>query len=286
TALDLIRRSIPWSRCEPGSKACFDAQIGLCPGVCTGAISKAEYRKIIKQLIQFFEGKKEKIVKGMRREMNTLAKKKDFEGAAILRNKIFALEHIQDVALITRDDVQLAQGVTADRPSGTPRSPNASRIEAYDIAHIGGTSTVASMVVFENGVPNKNAYRKFKIKSFEGTDDVAAMEEIMRRRLTRAQTDPTTWPLPMVFVIDGGEGQVNRVMEVMREFGLTIPVIGIAKGFDRKQDRLVYNRGDETTEKIATSMKEVMQKARDEAHRFAGAYHRVLRSKASGIPRR
>lgn len=286
TALDLIRKSIPWSRCEPNGRACFDSQIGLCPGVCTGAISKEDYRKIVKQLIQFFEGKKEKIVKQMRKEMNAAARSKDFEGAVILRNKIFALEHIQDVALITRDDAQLAQGVPTDRSSGTPRSLATSRIEAYDIAHIGGTSTVASMVVFEDGVAKRDAYRKFKIKSFEGTDDVAAMEEVMRRRLARAKTDPTTWPLPMVLVIDGGEGQVNRVREVVAEFGLSIPIIGIAKGFDRKQDRLVYDRSDEATVTIAKTMKETMQKARDEAHRFAGAYHRVLRSKASGIPKR
>ncbi|KKW30059.1 MAG: UvrABC system protein C [Candidatus Uhrbacteria bacterium GW2011_GWD2_52_7] len=146
TALDLVRKSIPWSTCEPpktsprpslvrrgiapeprvsppyqgglarrhtaegvggGPRPCFDAQIGRCPGVCTGAIPKAEYRKIIRQLMQFFEGKKEKIVRAMTKEMNAAVKTKEFERAAKLRDKMFALEHIQDISLIKREDGEL-----------------------------------------------------------------------------------------------------------------------------------------------------------------------------------
>ncbi len=283
TALNLVRKSIPWSVCEnpPPAKGesegvprpCFDAQIHRCPGVCTGSISKVDYRKIIRQLMQFFEGKKTSILMQMTREMKRAAIAKDFERAAGLRNKINALEHVNDVALITRDDDW----------DGGREIGGLQRIEAYDIANISGTSTVASMVVFEHGQPKKSAYRKFKIKSVEGANDVAAMEEVMRRRLHRLRTSPMMWPLPDVMVIDGGEGQVNRVNAVLAELGLTIPVIGIAKGFDRKQDRLVYDESNADLQKIAASSKEILQKARDEAHRFAGAYHRVLRSKASGI---
>ena len=288
TALDLVRRSIPWSVCEyrEGGRPCFDAQIGRCPGVCTGAISKKDYRKIIRQLIQFFEGKKTSIVKQMMREMRRAALAKDFELAAGLRNKINALEHINDVALITREDDWDLIPTLGTRPETSDHINVLGRVEAYDIANISGTSNVASMVVFENGQPNKAAYRKFKIKSFDGANDVAAMEEVLRRRLNRITTSSATWPAPDIMVIDGGEGQVNRVKDVLAELGFAIPIIGIAKGFDRKQDRLVYDESNPELRRIAESSKEILQRARDEAHRFAGAYHRVLRSQNSGIPKR
>ena len=129
-------------------------------------------------------------------------------------------------------------------------------------------------------------YRKFKIKSFEGANDVAAMEEVLRRRLNRITTSPITWPAPDIMVIDGGEGQVNRVKSVLADLGFDIPIIGIAKGFDRKQDRLVYDESNPELRRVAKSSKEILQRARDEAHRFAGAYHRVLRSRNSGILKR
>lgn len=266
------------------------------------------YRKIIRQLIKFFSGKKAEVVRQMTREMKTAALKKDFERAVDLRNKVFALEHINDVALITRDDDwSLIPQANTQHPAPSISSPDhinvLGRIEAYDIANISGTSNVASMVVFEQGQASKHLYRKFRIKSFDGANDVGAMEEVMRRRLARvARREPLAgdsathnlrlapsayfWPKPDLFIIDGGEGQVNRVKSVMKELGIEIPTIGIAKGFDRKQDRLVYDESNPELRRIAESSKEILQRARDEAHRFAGAYHRVLRSKNSGIPKR
>lgn len=292
TALELIRKSIPWSICGGVlPRACFDSQIGRCPGVCTGAISKMQYRKIIRQLIKFFSGKKEQVVRQMMREMKTAALKKDFERAVDLRNKVFALEHINDVALITRDDdwdfIPAADQATTSYGLRTTTSSHINvlgRVEAFDIANISGTSNVASMVVFEQGQANKQLYRKFRIKSFDGANDVGAMEEVIRRRLARIISSPQSWPKPDLFIIDGGEGQVNRVKAVMKELGIEIPTIGIAKGFDRKQDRLVYDESSPELRRIAESSKEILQRARDEAHGFAGAYHRVLRSKNSGIP--
>ena len=291
-ALELIRKSIPWSICGGIlPRACFDSQIGRCPGVCTGAISKMNYRKIIRQLIKFFSGKKAEVVRQMTREMKTAALKKDFERAVDLRNKVSALEHINDVALIMReDDWDLIPQANTQHPAPSSSSPDhinvLGRIEAYDIANISGTSNVASMVVFEQGQASKHLYRKFRIKSFDGANDVGAMEEVMRRRLARIISSPGSWPKPDLFIIDGGEGQVNRVKSVMKELGIEIPTIGIAKGFDRKQDRLVYDESNPELRRIAESSKEILQRARDEAHRFAGAYHRVLRSKNSGIPKR
>jgi excinuclease ABC subunit C len=283
TALDLIRRGIPWSTCFPPeltgtTRPCFDAQIGKCPGVCTGAIDKATYRKVIKNLQLFFEGKKDRIVRSMRKEMEQASKKGQFELAAKLRDELFALEHIQDVALIFREDDSSALPL---EEVDTGHINALGRIEAYDIAHISGTSGVAAMTVFENGKPAKDEYRKFRIKSFEGSDDVRAMEEVMRRRFSHDD-----WPRVDLLVIDGGEGQVNRVREVLSELEIKVPIIGIAKGFDRKQDRLVFDQTNQDLRRVAEAFKETLQKVRDEAHRFAGAYHRVLRARRSGIPRK
>ncbi len=283
-ALDLIRRAIPWSTCSPPSetgkiKPCFNVGVKKCPGVCIGAISEEDYRHVIRQLIWFFEGKKTRVLRELKKEMKDAAKAQQFERAARLRNGVHALEHIQDVALITREEplpyIKREEGGFIDLNG---------RIEAYDISHSSGTSTVASMVVFEEGRPNKGAYRKFKIKTVSGNDDFASMEEVMRRRLERAKNFPNAWPLPQVMVIDGGEGQVARVEAVMEELGVQVPWIGIAKGFDRKQDRLVFNRTDADLSRAAIAGKELFQKARDEAHRFAVAYHRVLRHKRSMGP--
>ncbi len=283
-ALALIRPSIPWSTCKIGrSRACFDHQLGKCPGVCTGAISKSDYRKIIKRLILFFEGKKMTIVRELQREMKRCADRLDFEQAAKLRGQLFALEHIRDVSLITKQDIELPF---------TPLAPQGyfdlnGRIEAYDISNISGTSATGSMVVFIDGKPAKDLYRKFKIKTVTGANDFACMEEVMRRRLSRL--GQKGWEAPVLMVIDGGEGQVAVVQKVINDLlpsscATARPppqIIGIAKGFDRKQDRLVYDRSDVELHRLAIRGKEIFQKARDEAHRFAVSYHRTLRSKRS-----
>ena len=286
-ALDYIRRTIAWSTCRPPDETgkrrpCFDRHIRKCPGVCTGEMSVADYKKIIKKLMYFFEGKKGALIKVLQKDMKTASKHRQYEVAAKLRNQIFALEHIQDIALITQDDVDLPY---AQPERDTLLDLNA-RIEAYDISNISGTSSVASMVVFENGMPAKSKYRKFKIKTVEGANDVGSMEEVMRHRLKRWQNFPNAWPLPELMVIDGGKPQVNRVQAVLDEKGIDVPIVGLAKGPDRKQDRMVFDRSDIRMLKTATRGREVFQKIRDEAHRFAVKYHRELRTKASGIKKR
>ncbi len=293
-ALDLIRRVIPWSDCLPPpparaaawpareeagrgarSRPCFNSHIQKCPGVCSGKISKQDYHVIIRHLILFFEGKKKQLIRTITKEMRIASTELRFEDASRLKRNLFALEHIQDVALISRDD---DRSYTTDKTySGTIDLEG--RIEAYDISNISGTSAVGSMVVFEEGKPAKSKYRKFKIKTVIGSNDFAMLEEVMRRRLVRAKNFPNAWPLPQLMVIDGGEGQVNRVQEVLNEFQVKIPIVGIAKGFDRKQDRLVYNRSDTELQKVVKRGKELFQRARDESHRFAVKYHRSLRDR-------
>jgi excinuclease ABC subunit C len=280
-ALDLIRKVIPWSDCQPPevtgrAKACFNVHIRKCPGVCIGAISPQDYKKIIRHLILFFEGKKTQLIRQLKKEMEAAAKAERYEEAADLRNKLYALEHIQDVALISREDFELPFTKTDEDLIDLN-----GRIEAYDISNISGTSAVGSMVVFEEGRPAKEKYRKFKIKTVKGANDYAMLEEVMRRRLERVRKGQKGWPLPVIMVIDGGEGQVGRIQRVMNEMGVQVPIVGIAKGFDRKQDRLVYDRGNRELSRVALRGKEIFQKARDESHRFAIGYHRALRGRHS-----
>ncbi|MCX6714688.1 MAG: excinuclease ABC subunit UvrC [Candidatus Uhrbacteria bacterium] len=273
-ALELVRPMFPWSICQPGAKrACFDYQLKKCPGVCVGAISKRDYRHIIKQLIQFFDGKKSVVVREMTKEMNVASRDLRFEDAAILSKKIFALEHIRDVALLTKEDYALPV-----EKLSTDVIDLDGRIEAYDNSNISGASPVASMTVFLDGKPAKHLYRKFKIKTVVGANDVASMEEVIRRRLARLGTKG--WERPEVMIIDGGEPQVNRVQEVLDELALDIPIIGIAKGFDRKQDRFVFDRTNKDLARAAVRGKEIFQRVRDEAHRFAITFHRKKRSEA------
>lgn len=286
-SLDLIRKPIPWTDCQHPditgrTKACFNVHLKKCPGVCIGTIGKREYKKIIKKLMLFFEGKKEQLIKQLRKEMEKASKELRFEDAAKIKRDMYALQHIQDIALITKEDIDLPF-THYEREAVIDLD---GRIEAYDISNISGTSAVGSMVVFEQGKPAKDKYRKFKIKTVEGANDVAMMEEMMRRRLKRAQTYTKAWPLPEIMIIDGGKPQVNRVQKVLDELGVHIPIIGIAKGFDRKQDRLVFDRDNMELARIAVRGKEVFQKARDEAHRFAVKYHKVVRSRTSGIPKK
>jgi len=289
-ALDLVRRSIPWSDCSPPevtgrTRSCFNVHIGKCLGVCAGIVDAKSYKRVIRHLILFFEGKKAVLIRQMEKEMKAAAKAERFEEAARLRNNMSALEHIRDVALIMREDVELPLEKT---PSEGMIDLDG-RIEAYDISNISGTSAVGSMVVFEEGKPARDKYRKFKIKTVKGSNDFAMLAEVLRRRLKRfspltkggANGGRDGWPLPEIMVIDGGEGQVIAVRHIMEELGVEVPLIGIAKGFDRKQDRLVYDRGDLELARVANRGKELFQKARDESHRFAVRYHRELRGRKS-----
>lgn len=269
-ALELTRKIFHWSDCEPGQKKpCFYHHIKLCPGTCVGKISCRDYAKIIRQVTLFFEGKKEQILKETERSMKMAAKREDFEEAARLRDLTFALNHIQDIAVIARDsgDEKLSVNVFG-------------RVEAYDISNTGGAEAVGSGVVFVEGLPRKSLYKKFKIKTVEGANDFAMMKEVIGRRFRHAEGGREgDWSLPDLIVIDGGRGQVRVAVEALQELGLKIPVVGLAKGPDRKQDVIVLGTKTTGLAQIAVRYKRILQHARDEAHRFAVSYHRLRRSK-------
>lgn len=165
------------------------------------------------------------------------------------------------------------------------------RIEAFDISNINGFENVGSMIVYENGKPKRNAYRKFKIKSFSGQDDYRSMREVLTRRFTHGikeqeelkakQMDMSMGSfakLPDLIMMDGGRGQVNIAIEVLHELKLNIPVCGMVKDDNHRTRGLYYNNIELPIDRNSESFK-LITRIQDEAHRFAIEYHRSLRSR-------
>ncbi len=258
-ALKIIRKIFPYrdEKCTM-KKKCFNAQIGLCPGVCAGLVSKTEYSKQVRKIKLFFEAKKSELIETLDKEMKTLAKSQKFEEAERVKRQIFALEHIHDMALIKRD-------IERDVENGG----SATRIEAYDIAHLSGKDTVGVMVVVEDGERAPSQYRKFKIK-IDKNDDVNNLKEVLTRRLNHPE-----WRMPDVVVIDGGIGQINAAKELLKNTKLDI--VAVTKDERHKAREIV---GDK---EIIKKWEKSILLANAEAHRFAISYHRKLRNKGFRI---
>jgi len=264
TALKILRKIFPYhSRAEHSEKGCLDYQIGLCPGPYDGTISKRDYLKNIRGIEMILRGRKSGLMRELQKEMEACSNAEDFECAADRRNKIFSMKHIRDMAMISSKD---------EKQFGKDVSQESMRIEAYDISNISGSHMVGSMVVFDNSEgglgPNRNEYRKFRIKGIEGINDVGAMEEMLRRRFGN------DWKIPDLIILDGGRGHLNMARRVLRSLRLDIPILAVAKGPTRKKlDLYPFGNVPEISEDIIEQM-------RDEAHRFAITYHRKLRSRA------
>lgn len=252
-ALKIIRKIFPYrDTCTPNTgKPCFNRQISLCPGVCTGEISQREYKKELRNIILFFQGNKKKVVSNLKREMLAASKKLDFEKAQSIKHTLFALDHIQDVALMKDDSL---------------RTPYGFRVESYDIAHISGTSMVGVMTVVENGEPKKDAYRKFKIRHTQGIHDIKSLTEILERRLGHSE-----WTYPNLIVVDGGKAQKNAAEKVLKTYGYEIPVVSVVKNEKHKPKDILGEK------KYKVKYEKDILLANHEAHRFAISYHRSIR---------
>jgi excinuclease ABC subunit C len=229
----------------------FNRQIGLYPDVQ----SKAEYARTLRHIKLFFQGKKHQIISELENEMMQLAKHEEFEAAQVLKNRIFALQHIHDIALIKAD-------------SRIYRDDKRIRIEAYDIAHMGGKDMVGVMTVLESNEPAKSEYRKFKIQTLDNANDPAALKEVLTRRLKHPE-----WPLPQLIVVDGSTAQKNALELILRQHGMLIPVVGVVKDERHKPIRLIGQK------KIIDDHKQAILLANAESHRFAIAYHREKKRK-------
>lgn len=265
-ALNIVRKIFPFrDKCKIGAgRPCFNAQIGLCPGVCaasgrefanSGTISKTEYAKNIRRIKLFFEGKKKTLISGLERDMKTAAKNLKFEEASRIKKMIFALNHIHDVALLKAGyESKIKNDVGF-------------RIEAYDVAHISGTNVVGVMVVVEDGEPKKSDYRKFKIRT-STNDDNASLLEMLERRFNHSE-----WPMPKLIVVDGGKAQVNTAEKALKAWGVSIPVVGVVKDEHHRAREIIGDSSARTAHERAILL------ANSEAHRFAIGFHRQLRGK-------
>jgi excinuclease UvrABC nuclease subunit len=228
--LKIIRRIFPYSTCSFTGKPCFNYQIGLCPGVCTGEVSKKDYQKNIDNIILFLKGEKKRLLKKLMKENPESAE---------------SLKHIQDISLISKEDYD---------------EPSFNRIEAYDVSHLSGTNAYGAMVVFINNKPDKSLYRLFKIKM--APDDLRSLEEMILRRLKHKE-----WPFPSLILLDGGKPQIDFISSVLDKENISIPLVGISK---YSNDKLVFKKNTKNSLKeLIKSNKDALLKAREEAHRFS-----------------
>ena len=244
------------------SAPCFNRQIGLCPGVCSGEMNEHEYGEQLKNIKLFFGGKKSEVVRRLTRSMNDHATLLLFEQANEYKKMLFALKHIKDVSL-------LDEGIREHSQRSSRKRDRAYRIEAYDIAHISGKYTVGVMVVVEDGEPNKSQYRKFKIRiESEKSDDTLHLEEVLRRRFGHPE-----WQRPDLLVIDGGTAQKRRAEKTLKDLAIEIPIVSVVKDERHKAKAIMGNR------EMIESYKRGILVANLESHRFAVKYHRELRDR-------
>lgn len=254
-ALKIIRKIFPYRGkndaplVSDGKRASrLYEELGLSPHL--GNVSASEYKKTIRHIILFFEGKKKQLVTALTREMKQHARMRRFEQAQEIKRQLFALQHINDVALL-KSEIQ------------NPKSEK--RIEAYDVAHIGETNRIGVMTVVENGEVSRKEYRTFNIKSAEA-GDTAALREVLERRLNHDE-----WQLPKLIVVDGGMAQKNTAEKVLKSFGYRIPVVAVTKNERHRPEKLLGAQKD-----ITEYGNDVLL-ANNEAHRFAVSRHRAQR---------
>ena len=282
--LKLLRRVFPW--CSNPSKlasqglalrACFYYHLGLCPGACVGLISKEDYNKIIRRFSKFLEGKKEELIEELMSEMKKASNDQKFEEAGKLKKMMEGITYLTQTnrTHLYLENPNFLQNETKlaleqlQKDLNLPKLPE--RIEGYDISNIQGKESVGSLVVLTQGEIDKSQYRKFKIHITGRPNDVGMHKEMIRRRLKHPE-----WPLPDLIIVDGGRGQANGVSAVISEsVSQKISVFGLAKGMEW----LYPPEGDIIKlPKRSLSLK-LLQKLRDESHRFAISYHRKLRDK-------
>lgn len=224
-------------------------------------------------------------------KVNVLVPKKgQKERLMELAHKNAALVLTQDSEKIRREEERTAGAMA--QICGWIGLSGVSRIESYDISNINGFQSVGSMIVFEDGKPKKSDYRKFRIKTVQGPDDYASMEEVLKRRFRhgleeRKELEKKEWQedlgsftkFPDLIMMDGGKGQVHVAEQVLRELGLAIPVCGMVKD-DRHRTRGLFFEDREVPVELHSEGFYLMTRIQDEVHRFAIEYHRSLRSKA------
>lgn len=275
-SLDIEEGDPRWRWFRP----CLLHSIDQCTAPCNLRIDKDAYRTDIRRLRLFLDGKKDVVLKELSEDMREASKALLFEKAARLRDEIKALETLNlrgDLAKHAQPEV-----FYVDPRKGLKGLKNVLKldsiprtIDCVDIAHLGGTETVGSLVTFIDGLPFKPGYRRYKIKSVKGVDDYASIREVVSRRIIGLQERDE--PFPDIFLIDGGKGQLSAALDAFETLKVVPPtVISLAK---REEEIYLPGRSDPIVLSRRSFALRLLQYARDEAHRFAQHYHHMLRHK-------
>jgi excinuclease ABC subunit C len=288
-----LRKIIPFRDCSKSKfrnyqkigQPCLYGHIGLCQAPCLGKVSKIDYLRDLSKIKRFLDGNFKKIIDDIIKNMKDASKNEEFEKAAKLRDIIKKFEYLtintSKIDSIAENPLLIEDMIAASLDNLLNYFPvlkeYPERIECYDISNTSGKEATASMAVAINGRLTNREYRRFKIKFKDSPDDFEMMREVLRRRFKRSLIDDA-WKLPNLIVLDGGKGQLSAGTSVLKEMGIDVAMISIAK----KEEILIYSRGDDFFEvklpKTDESLK-LIQRLRDEAHRFAKKYHHELRIK-------
>ncbi|MCS7008421.1 MAG: UvrB/UvrC motif-containing protein, partial [Chthoniobacterales bacterium] len=303
---------------ETTYRHCHDDIIRNCSAPCVGKVTREEYVARVRQACEFLEGNSAELIAQLEKQMLAAAERHEFERAAQLRDLIADLRLTsQQMTRFTRKSLPASNDPQRDmealqRALGLPRLPVV--MECFDISNISSTHIVASMVRFRNGVPETSAYRRYRIRTVDHQDDFASMAEVVRRRYSRVlgegrqilmegaegyaddsqesvveqmeraarmqdEKQPMNAPvrLPDLIVVDGGRGQLSAACRELQKLGLyEIPIIGLAKEFEE-----IYRPGEAVPLRLPedNGALRLLQRLRDEAHRFANSYHALLLKK-------
>lgn len=269
-ALSFMKRVFPLRVCRKiPDKVCLEYHIGQCYGPCEGKVSREEYREVVNELRSFLEGRKHDLVKALEKRMKYFSARKEYEKALAVKNRMEALTAIQQLhdrashpMYGELDELQNALGLG--------RLPV--KIECFDISNIAGNEAVGSMVRFVGGKPDKAGYRKFRIKEVSGIDDYSMIREVVRRRYKRLINEGKA--LPDLVLIDGGKGHLYSAREELKALGAgALPLAAIAKEHNH-----LYVETRESPIRLSPGSRllHLVQRVRDEAHRFAITFHRKL----------
>ena len=275
-ALRILRKVFPYYIKPYDGKKSLDTDLGLTPGIEVGKSDSKEYKKDLRKLIKYLEGGRKDLLLEIEKEMKAAAEKGEFEEAAKLRNQLFALQELRKkIVFSDKEFMSISEDEALKQLKellGLKEVPK--RIEGYDISHQSGENVVGSMVVFVNGASDRAEYRKFKLRS-QKNDDTGNLREVLERRLRHDE-----WAFPDLVILDGGEGQINAVKDLLDE--KNIPVIGRNKSGDHTRnaavnivipDKGVFEINPES------HVAKLIARIDEESHRFAITYHRLLKRK-------
>jgi excinuclease ABC subunit C len=290
--LTLARRKFNLRGCRPLTpgeedyKHCLYGHLKYCTAPCIGNISREDYKQQVVAACEFLAGQTGEMEQELEGQMNKAAAAEDFEKAAQYRD---ALNDLRRTTLKTKKFPRVPynlpvaidpQGDVAELTRALNLPTNPVRIEGFDISNISSTFAVASLVSFRDGRPDRSNYRRFRMKTVTGQDDFACMAETVRRRYSRVlaeKEENQEMALPDLIVVDGGRGQLNAALAELTKLGLEhVPIIGLAKEFEE-----IYRPGESEPLRLShdSGALKLLQRVRDESHRFANTYNAQLRLK-------